>query len=118
MSFIRPLNQVIGLIYNIITGTMSVITLLITFFRLLNRVTGPLYSKIARTKSIRVVLIMLIMAFFSALEAGNLGPADLVVFLPLGSRVRLGEESPLIAVAVVVAVVWWGYRGNSYITGF
>jgi hypothetical protein len=105
MSSIRPLNRVIRLIYSIIAGIISAITLLITFFRLLDRVTGPLYSKIARTKSIRVVLIMLVMAFFSALKAGNLGPADLVVFLPLGSRVKLGEESLLIVVAVVVAVV-------------
>jgi hypothetical protein len=68
-------------------------------------VIGPLYSIIAGTKSIRVVLIVIIVAFFSALKAGNLGPADLVVFLPLGSRVRLGEGSLLIVIAVVVAVI-------------
>jgi hypothetical protein len=52
-----------------------------------------------------VVLVVLVMAFFGALEAGNLGPADLVVFLLSGSGVRLGEGSPPIVVAVVVAVV-------------
>jgi hypothetical protein len=70
-------------------------------------VAGPLYGIIAGTK-LRVVLIVLavlVVAFFSALEAGNLGPADLVVSLPSGSGVRLGEGSPPIAVAVVVAVV-------------
>jgi uncharacterized membrane protein YcaP (DUF421 family) len=71
-------------------------------------VAGPLYGIIAGTKLTRVVLVMLavlVVAFFGALEAGNLGPADLVVSLPLGSRVRLGEESPLIAVAIVVAII-------------
>jgi hypothetical protein len=74
-------------------------------------VAGPLYNIIAGTKSTRIVLIvafssaLLIVAFPGALEAGNLGPADLVMFLPSGSRVRLGEESLLIVVAVVVAVV-------------
>jgi hypothetical protein len=48
---------------------------------------------------------LLIIAFPGALKAGNLGPADLVMFLPSGSRVRLGEESLLIIIAVVVAIV-------------
>jgi hypothetical protein len=95
---------VAGPVYGIIAGTTSVVTFLVTFFGLLDRVAGPLYGIIAGTKS-RVVLVALVVAFFGALEAGNLGPADLVVSLPLGSRVRLGEESPLIAVAIVVAII-------------
>jgi hypothetical protein len=93
---------VAGPVYSIIAGTTSVVTFLVTFFRLLDRVAGPLYGIIAGTKSTRVVLVV---AFFGALEVGNLGPADLVVSLPSGSRVRLSEGSPPIAVAVVVAIV-------------
>jgi hypothetical protein len=108
ISSIRPLDQVTRPTYSIIARTTSAITFLITFFRLLDRVAGPLYSIIAGTKSTRVVLIVLavpIVAFFSALEAGNLGPANLVVFLPSGSRVRLGEGSPPIVIAIIIAIV-------------
>jgi hypothetical protein len=93
---------VTGPAYSIIAGTTSAVTFLVTFFRLLDRVAGPLYGTIAGTKSTRIVLIV---AFFGALEAGNLGPADLVVSLPSGSGVRLGEGSPPIIIAVVVAIV-------------
>jgi len=95
---------VTGPAYGIIAGTTSAVTFLVTFFGLLDRVAGPLYGTIAGTKS-RVVLVALVVAFFGALEAGNLGPADLVVSLPSGSGVRLGEGSPPIAVAIVVAIV-------------
>jgi hypothetical protein len=68
-------------------------------------VAGPLYSTIAGTKLTRIVLIILIVAFFGALEAGNLGPVDLIVSLLLGSGVKLGKESPLIIIAIVIAII-------------
>ena len=104
VSSMGPLDRVAGPAYGIIAGTTSAVTFLVTFFGLLDRVAGPLYGTIAGTKS-RVVLVVLVVAFFGALEAGNLRPADLVVSLPSGSGVKLGEESLLIVVAVVVAVV-------------